>query len=203
MKAILCSLMVIFATMSAFAQQSKSKDIEWSFDYGFTAMEQVTSINDLLDSLGYTDIDRWSLGMSLLSPYMGVNLHYDDWTFGTAYQGKHRYDVDVTLYSTPIIDRIHSSISWWSVHGERRFKTKGSAHSYVAAGISHATLDGYVKISGVEARSRIEDTDPFFRFGVYHEFKKAQLRVDYTRRFTDNEDAANIIRWTLRYPLGS
>ena len=199
---VFLSLILGLVAAGVLAESKTENKVVWSIDYGLTAMEQVSSIKDFLGTLGYTDIDKWAVESSPLSSHLGLNLHHGDWTFGGSYQSKHVHNIDVTLNANLLIERAHSSISWWSVQGERRFRTNGKTHPFVAAGVSHATLSGYAKVLDFEARSNVEDTEPFVRIGLSRQVMKARLRIDYTKRFTDNEDASNLFRLALRYPLG-
>ena len=192
-------LMASLMTISVCAQSRD--EAKFSFDIGVTNFLSDTSVSEVLDPMGYTDISSWKTSETVTAPYIGVNFHREKWAVGVGVQHKRSHDIEVHRTITPYIDRIGSSDSWWSVYTERHFRLNESTYPFLVGGITHATIQGFLRRSGEVSRVKIEETEPFVRVGISRQFKKVQTRIDLTRRFTDT-DTTHLIRVTLRSPFG-
>lgn len=193
-----CFLIITcLVSLNALAQDDDK--VGFSLDIGLTNFLLETTTSDVLNPLGYTDPKSWRDASTIVSPHIGANVHYKNWTFGAGWQHKRSNEIDVELRESPYMDRIGSSTSWLSTYIERQFKAREDVYPYFAVGVSHAKNRAFVRRVGEVQRSAVEYTDPFIRAGLSYQFKKAVLRIDMTRRFTDDEDATNLIRLATRF----
>ena len=174
--------------MSVWGQAASVNKVKFSFDIGLTGfLFQDTSVNDILEPFGYTDIDKWELSENLTAGFIGLNLHHKNWAIGVGAQQRKSFELDVHRTTTPYIDQIGSKESWWSAYVERSVRLAERYHPFFAVGAKHSTLRGFSRISGEAIRVKVEETDPFLRVGVSYQPRNMQLRVDLTKRFTDSD----------------
>lgn len=192
-----CLLIACLISVNVLSQHDDK--VGFSFDVGLTNFLLETTTNDVLIPLGYTDQEYSNTTQTIVSPHISANIHHKKWAFGVGWQRERLHEIDVKPPNTPYIDRISTSTSWWSAYAERHILARENLNPYLAVGITHAKSHGFVRNTGQIRRATLEETDPFIRAGLSYQFKKAALRMDATRRFTDDEDSTNLIRLTVRY----
>ena len=187
---------VVSATVAAQAQDGP----RLSIDVGITSYESKTSIKDILDPLGYSDIVRWKVYETLEAPHIGANLHFKQWIFGVEKQSDLLYEVDVYRAENPNVDQIGTAYSWWSLHAERSFAWDENFRPFIAVGGTHAKVNAFLRIQGKVTRTSVTESEPFVRVGLSYHIKKVQLRADFTKRFTES-DIPSLLRLSMRVPL--
>lgn len=193
-------LVATFISATVFAQgQSESK---LSIDIGITSHDSTTSVDEILSALGYSDVAGWEVSETLETTHISANFHVNQWTFGVARQSELLYEVDIRRSENPYIDRVGTAYSWWSARAERSFVFKENIRPFVSAGVTHSKINGFLRLTGETGRTSLYETEPFVRVGIAHHIKKVQLRVDFTKRFTDS-DFTNLSRISMRVPLGT
>jgi hypothetical protein len=192
-------IIICLISVNVFSQSDDK--VGFSFDVGLTNFLLETTTNDVLTPLGYTNLEYSTTNQTLISPHIGANIHYKYWVFGAGWQRERLHEIDVKPMNTPYIDRLSTTISWWSAYAERHVKARENFYPYLAVGVTHSTIRGFARNLGNIGRVKVKETDPFVRAGLSYQFKKATIRWDATRRFTDDEDSTNLIRFTVRYPF--
>ncbi len=192
-------LIMSLLTIGVWAQSGNEQ--KFSIEIGVTSFLFESSLGEMLDSLGYTDFSGWETSEVIASPYIGANVHFKEWALGIGVQDKKTYDIDVIRTTNAHVDQISSSDSWWSAYLERGFKLERKNQLFFAGGVTNAKIRGFVRRSGDIRRFEMNETEPFFRFGISRKFKNVQTRIDLIKRFTDS-DTDNLMRVMLRVPLG-
>ena len=191
---------LIFAcliSVSVFAQSDDT--VGFSFDLGLTTFLLETTTNDVLIPLGYTDPDYYKSTHTLVSPHIGANIHLDSWVFGVGWQRERLLEIDVIPVDTPYVDQFGVSTSWMSAYVERYFNARKNVYPYLALGLTHSKIRGFARDTGDVRSVNVEESDPFIRAGLSKRFNRLALRMDLTRRFTDDADSTNLIRIAMRY----
>ena len=195
---LLCLLVSIDAS-------AESVDGErFSFDVGVTNfLSGSMPVNDLLDTLGHADVTKWETSENLTASHLGLNFHHKAWTIGVNFQKEKLSEFEVSRSSSPYSDRIVSEVSWWSMYGERRLRVKEKIQPVLAGGITRTTINGYGEAELDVDHVKLREIEPFVRVGVVQHIKKAQLHLDFTKRFTNTDsETDNLIRLSMRLPIG-
>ena len=171
---------------------------KFSIDVGATQFLDISPDTSVLNQLGYDDISKWTTAETLVTPHIAANIHVKEWTLGMGLQRRHSYDMTISRSANPNVDRVTTSNSWWSAYAERRFRLHRNYHTFLTAGVARTKTNGFTRREANASRVELVETDPFLRIGLSREYKSVEARVDYTKRFTESDDFANLLRLSVR-----